>query len=361
MAQFLFIDWAKQNLPGITVRVVQKLNDEKRLQPYRFLSMLTPKFSVTGMWNTVTVNGRMVMADVVSMDSSIPLKSRPAISRASGEIAKMGLELSLNEKQLTELDTMVATGVPNAQIISALFSDVGTAISGIYERIEYLLLMALSTGVALTQDADNVGDGIRLDYQVPVEHKRGVSVLWDNPTAKRMDDIQKLADIADVNGDVFVHAMADRKAIQSLLTDDQFKAYWGFSRGFAAGTANIPALDEAAVIALFQNKWGITLEVVNRKFKAEQNGIITNKTPWKEGTITFLTDRNVGDLVYATLAEDNHRDEAVVYQKANEYILVSRGVDSKPSLREYTKSQARVAPAINGDALYLLDTKTVQA
>ncbi len=361
MAQHLFIDWAKENLPGITVRVVSKLNDENRIQPYRFLSMLSPRFSVTGMWNSVGINGRMVMADVVALDSSIPLKSRPAISRASGKIAKMGLEMQLNEEQLTELDTMVATGIPDQQIMNALFSDVGTVISGIYERIEYLLLQALSTGTALTTDADNVGVGIRMDYQVPVSHKRGVTTLWSNNLAKRMDDIQALIDAADANGDVFVHAMADRTAIKALLADAQFREYWGFGRGFAGDYSKIPNLDEETVIALFQNKWGITLEVVNRKFKAEQNGIISNITPWQDGVISFLTDRNVGDLVYATLAEDNHRDESVVYAKPNEYILVSRGVDSKPSLREYTKSQARVAPAINGDSIYLLDTKSVQA
>ncbi|MCF3107319.1 major capsid protein [Niabella sp. CC-SYL272] len=361
MAQFLFIDWAKQYLPGITIRVVNKLNDEKRLQPYRFLNMLTPRYSVTGQWNTVSTNGRMVMADVVAMDSSLPLKSRPAASRASGDIAKMGLEFSLNEKQLTDLDTMIAQNIPPAQIISTMFADVPRAVSGIYERIEYMLLEALSTGIAMAVDTDNVGTGIRLDYQVPTDHKRGVVKVWSDPTAARMDDIQKLVDVADVNGDVFVHAMADRTAIKQLLADPQFKQYYAYRQGFAGDKTIIPNLDENVVTSLFQDRWGITLEIVNRKFKQEANGVITNKTPWADGTISFLTDRNVGDLVYATLAEDNHRDEAVIYQKANDYILVSRGVDSKPSLREYTKSQARVAPAINGDVLYILDTKTVQA
>ncbi|WP_018629193.1 major capsid protein [Niabella aurantiaca] len=362
MAQDLFIKWAEKYLPGITIRVVNKLNDEKRLQPYRFTQMLTPKYSATGMWNTVIINNRMVMADVVAMDSSLPLKSRPTSSRASGRIAKMGMEFSLNETQLTELDTMVATGVPDRQIVAALFADAVNVVSGIYERLEYMLLEGLSTGVCLTKDDDNTGtDGVRLNYQVPVDHKRGVGIVWSDPTAKRMDDIQKVVDAADLNGDVFVHAMADRTAVTALLSDPQFMQYFAFVRGFAGDKAIIPVLDEETVIALFQRKWGITLEIVNRKFKAQKNSVISNKTPWQDGVITFLTDRNVGDLVYATLAEDNHRDESVVYTKPNEYILVSHGVDSKPSLREYNKSQARVAPAINGDALYILDTKTVQA
>jgi hypothetical protein len=56
-------------------------------------------------WSTLTVNSTIVAADIVAMDSPLPLKKRDAIGAANGEITKLGMKKKLTEKQLSDIDT----------------------------------------------------------------------------------------------------------------------------------------------------------------------------------------------------------------------------------------------------------------
>jgi len=70
----------------------------------------------------------------------------------------------------------------------------------------------------------------------------------------------------------------------------------------------------------------------------------------------------VEKLVYARLAEENHKQAGVEYQKANEYILVSKFRTTTPSLKEVTRAQERVVPVVTAiDEIYLLNSKEIQA
>src|ERR1700712_4812414 len=164
MEQSLFIQWVAKYFPAITVRVIETLNDTKNPLTYLHRTMLRKDFSVSGKWDAISAANTLVMADVVAMDSSLPLKKRDSISKASGDIPKMGMELKLNEKQLTDLDTLIAQGGTDQQILAKLFADTPRVIGGIYERNEAIFLEGLLTGIALVDDSENVGTGIRVNY-----------------------------------------------------------------------------------------------------------------------------------------------------------------------------------------------------
>jgi hypothetical protein len=70
----------------------------------------------------------------------------------------------------------------------------------------------------------------------------------------------------------------------------------------------------------------------------------------------------VGVLTWARLAEMSSKVAGVSYEIADRYILVSMFRSNRPSLREFTTSQARVVPVIcDVEKIYLLDTKIIQA
>lgn len=355
----LYQTWVDKYFQPITLKVVEKLNDDKRLPSYRFRQLLRERYSVSGKWDSVGINNRLVAADYVSLDSPLPLKSRPTFGRVVGDIGKMGLEFRMNEQELTDLDKMVATGIPGQQIVNALFQDVPRAVGGIYEQIEKMTLEAISTGEALGKYVDDK-NGIRLDYGFYSDHKFGVSTVWSNvASAKPIDDIVRILNEASNKGDSFVKMMIDRKTAGYLLSNDQIKGQFAFNAGFVG--SNIPTLSETNLSNLFRDRFGVEVDIVDRVVKEERDGQIANVKPWKEGVVAFLTDNQVGDLVYATLAEENHPAKDVTYVKANSYILLARGVETRPSLMEFTRSQARVVPVINADSVYLLDTTQVQA
>ena len=70
------------------------------------------------------------------MDAELPLKSRDKVSTAEGQIPKVGMKLYMSEKQLKDLDNMIAQRLPQPQILRNLFADLPRCIQAVYERIE---------------------------------------------------------------------------------------------------------------------------------------------------------------------------------------------------------------------------------
>lgn len=360
MEKSLFIEWVNKNFKGITVRVVEKLNDSTNPLTYLHRRMLKKEYSVDGKWESISAAFTLVAAYLVAMDSSIPLANRDAIEKASGDIPKMGIELQLNEKQLTDLDTLIAKGGTDAQILAKLFADTPRVIGAIYERLESMFLEGLSSGVTIV-DSNNTGTGVRLDYGYLTANKFGVGVLWSSPsTAKPFDDIQKVLDKASLDGNVISKIMLDRTAFNNLAKAEQTKELFAFYAGFVGANIPVPSLNK--VNEFTNDRYGFQFEIVDRGIRTQKNGTPSTHKPWKDGSVVFLTSDQVGSLVYADLAELNHKNKAVEYSLVDDFILVSKYCKTDPSLSEITKSQARVVPVIgNVDQIYLLDSKTVQA
>ena len=363
MEQSSFIDYIKKYFPGIVVRVVAKTNDTANPLTYLFKQMLRKQFSADGKWQSVTSLNSRVMADIVAMDSQLPLKKRDAKQVANGDIAKMGVVLWLNENQLTALDTLVATLSLNPdnmkQILIALFEDTERVITAIYERLEFMFLQGLSTGIALA-DSENVGTGVRLNYGYFSENQFGVPVaLTDIANAKPFDYLSQVVDKATNDGNVITKFMLDRATLNQILATAQAKELYAFSVGFVG--VNIPQPNVSQINAMTMANWGFTFQVVERSVKSEKDGVKTTLKPWQPGMIIGLTNDIVGALVWSNLAEKNRPVSGVSYQSADDYILVSKYRKNDP-LSEFTSSQARVVPVItNVDEIYQIDTTEIVA
>ncbi|QDK80837.1 hypothetical protein EXU85_20380 [Spirosoma sp. KCTC 42546] len=360
METSLFLQWVAKYLPGITIRIVETLNGTNNPLTYLHRSMLREDLSVTGKWEAINTANTAIMADVVAMDSSLPLKKRDSISKANGDIPKLGMKLQLNERQLTDLDTLVATGASDQQIVAKLFADTPKVITGVYERCEEMFLRGLSTGVTLIEDTENVGTGIRIDYGYASANKFGVAVLWSSAsTATPFDDIQRILDKASADGNTITVCMLDRSAFNNLVNTTQAKQLFAFSQSFVGSAIPAPSLSQ--MNSFVSDRYGFTFQIVERSVRYEKNGTQTAVKPWATGAAVFLTSTQVGTLVYAKLAEEGHPVTNVTYQKAGNFILVSKYRKNDP-LAEFTSSQARVVPVIsNVDQIYLLDSTTVQS
>jgi hypothetical protein len=293
------------------------------------------------------------------MDSSLPLKRRDSIGKASGDIPKVGMELSLNEQELTDLDTMVATREPESAIVAKLFQDTARVIGGIYEKNEYAFLLGLSTGVTLVEDNKNTGTGIRLDFKYPAENKFGVSKALSDVTSTPLTDIdQRILAKAEADGKRVIKIMVDKPTFRSIAkTNEARDLYASFVENYGTNKPipNITKLNQAV-----EDEYGYTFEIVDRSVIIEKNGNRTPVKPWAEGALVAITTEVVGTLTHAKLAEQNHPVAGVTYETVDDYILVSKYRQNKPALSEYTSSQARVVPVI-GETVYLMDSKTVQA
>lgn len=340
--------------------VVERINEKRTTQlPYLYKEKLVPQFSLDGRWASVLAEYTRVAADVVALDSELPLKSRDSLETASGSIPKLGMKLYLTEKQMKDVDALIAQGAPLQRIIDNIFSDIPRSIEGIWERIEDMFLSELSSGVGIS--TRNNGTGVRIDMNFFPENQFEVSALWGAAAATPLDDIQAVFDKALADGNTITDAYADDAALQLLYKSGQVRGQFAFNQGIATtGNSNIPVLDFDKVRAIFMTKWNVNLHRVARRIKTELNGQKVNHSPWKTGNITFVCDDTLGSLVWTPVAEASRQIDGVQYQTADEFILVKKYSTTDP-LREFTASEAMVVPILNNvDRIYTLDTQTVK-
>lgn len=365
MQESLFIEYINSLFKGIVLSVVERLNGTENPQPFYHRRMLAKKYSHTGKWESIAADYGIVAADVVAMDSQLPLKKRDALSSASGDIPKQGIKMLLNENELTKLETlrgMQAMGqnvqAATTEIINKIFEDTPRVIQAVYERNEKIFLEALSTGMSVV-DTDNVGTGIRVDFGYKEGNKFGVEALWSNAaTAKPLNDIEAVRKQARENGHVLRTVKMDRVTFEDMANTDQMKQQFGFFL-IPGGSASPVAPDLEQSNQLLTRRFGLTVEIIERTVVTEKNGVRTSHSPWSEGKVIFLTSDMVGDLVYSFIAEMMHPVAGVAYQTADEMILVSKYRKNEP-LTEFTSSQARVLPVLaNVNQIYQLDAKTV--
>ena len=361
MEKSYFIEYIKTYFKGIITSVLKLLNGKEDGMPprYRFKEMLRPKFSITGKWESILSDYRNVKADIVAMDSPLPIKKRGKLGSASGDIPKSGMKKWLNETQMTNLQTLDALGEQD-EIKAELFKDAASCITGVYENNEYMFLYGLSTGIALATDAENVGTGVRLNYGYKTENQFGVTIDWSNSAAKPIDDFERMFEVAKGNIRIL---MIDRPTLRKLCSCAQIREAWAFFKDMnvTSGTL-IPALSLEKLNEYMQSEYKVTFDVVERTIISEKNGDDTILTPWKEGMIIGIPNYVVGDLVYAKTAEQNAPVAGVEYQLVDNYALLSMYRKNEPAVSEYTQIQARVFPVItNVNKVYQLDTKTIQA
>lgn len=358
MEQSLFAEYVREFFPMLVTSVVEKLNDKNRTQlPYFYKSLLTPDYTSDSRWASILAKYNRVSADVVALDSELPVKSRDTIEVVSGDIPKIGMKMYLTEKQMKDIQSLIATSRPTAQIVDKIFTDLPRVIEGVYETIEGIFLSELSTGVGIAPRSN--GTGVRVDMKFLDANKFGVKALWSDTRASALDDLQKIFDKAMDDENVITDMYADDEFLKAFYSNEQVRQQYAFNQGFVGD--KIPVLDLEKAQEVVRRKWGVELHRVARKIRTELNGERKNSDAWAKGTAAFTCDERLGSLVWTDLVESTRPVPNVTYETADDFILVSKYSQTDP-WREFTASQAMVVPVLNNvDRIYLLDSKTVQA
>lgn len=357
--QTQFIKYVQKYLTGFISSVYKTINGEKNAPKYLYKSMLTPKPSIDGKWTSLLADNQNVAADVVAMDSPLPVKLRPTMGSVSGDIPKLGMELKMNENQLDQVDTMLAKNADIKDIVTEIFDDTKRCIVGVEEQKEYLFLRGFSSGIALT-DSDNVGTGIRVNYGYT--NQAGVPVVWSNANLATMTpvaDLQSQIDKADALGITIGYISIDKASLDIARRCNEVKDLYAVSNGNFSNTK--PSPSNKNFPSFLEEELGVKLIIVNRSIKFEKDGVKKTVKAWDEGKAILHPDINVGQLVWKKPVEADHQSKAVEYRAGEHGALISKYVTHKP-FGEFTDIQARNVPVINNvNEIFQLDTKTVQA
>lgn len=362
MNKSLYFQLADKYVPQLVTSTVELLNGkDAETLPYLYQRMLRTVFSADGKWSSLVAKHTRVKADIVALDSELPLKSRDSIERLNGDIPKLGMKYYLSEKQMKDIDNMLANAsISERTIVEKIFEDVPHVVEGIYEELEDIFQSLLSSGIGLAHN--NVGQGIRLDMGFYKENMFGVAALWSNTKADVIKDIDKVFKKAKKDGNRITDIYVDDTWLDAFENNEGVRSLYGFQQGYA-GSAIVPVLDEEQAASVIRRKWKANLHLVDRRIIAEANGEREDFCAWANGVASFVCSDVVGDLVWTTCAEmaPERQVAGVTYQIANEFILVSEYSSNDP-LREYTSSQAMVVPVLNNvNKIYLLNSTEVTA
>lgn len=381
MHESLFIQFIKAIFPKLSLYVKEKETPQNRT--YLYKSMLREVYSADQKWEGTSANTTYVAADVVEMDSPIPLKKRGAIATSNGKLPKIAMKRTLFESDINNINIMKAQyenlntransfaeqGLTEqaattrqaaenakARIINKLMND-GVACSvGIEERNELNFLSGLSNGIIAIEDADNSGKAIRVNYG----YMPGNSFKTATNGVTERNDFEKIFEKANADGNTIIKVMLSKNKLKNIRKDQWAKELVADYEGKTyTDDTKLKTPSEKSFAEAFEDEFGATIEAVNRTVVIEKNGKHQYVKPWNENNIIFLCNEEVGSLVWGTLAESTNPVEGVKYSTVDSYKLISKYSKNEPSLQEVTSGQALILPVIEDvDQIYILSTKS---
>lgn len=361
MVQSQFVEYIRKIFPRLQ-NVVDTVNgkrngDNKRT--YLHKSMLRKVYSADQKWSNAAVNTTYVAADMVSMNSPLPIKSRDAIAHANGSLPKIGMKKIMFESDINTVNIMKAQGAEWTNIANKLTSDPIACSVGIDEQNEANFLTGLSNGIVAVEDENNTGTALRINFGYLPENCFGV----ETQNELTLDDIKRVLAYADNNGDTIITICIALSTYNKLRQTQGAKELVANYRGQTFDSNTKIPVPTASLFdeAFADDNNGVAFLKIDRSIISEKNGKRKPYKPWNQNKLIFLTTEEVGALVWGTLAEKTNPVEGVVYSTVDEYKLISRYRTTEP-FTETTSGQALVLSVIeNVDQIYSLDISEAQA
>ena len=361
MVQSQFVEYIRKIFPrlqNVVDTVNGKRNGEQK-RTYLHKTMLRKVYSADQKWSNAAVNTTYVAADMVSMNSPLPIKSRDAIAHANGSLPKIGMKKIMFESDINAVNIMKAQGAEWTNIANKLTSDPIACSVGIDEQNEANFLTGLSNGIVAVEDENNTGTALRINFGYLPENCFGV----ETQNELTLDDIKRVLANADNNGDTIITIAIALSTYNKLRQTQGAKELVANYRGQTFDSSTKLPVPTASLFdeAFADDNNGVRFLKIDRSIISEKNGKRKPYKPWNPNKLIFLTTEEVGALVWGTLAEKTNPVEGVVYSTVDEYKLISRYRTTEP-FTETTSGQALVLSVIeNVDQIYSLDTSEAQA
>lgn len=355
----LFSELVDYNFGPVIRQIVAKINGEEKEKQLLIQQLFRKEFSVTMDWESISVDNSVVAADVVSMDSTLPLKSRGTISAAKGEIPKIGISFGLKESDIKKLQLLAAQGGAKAEIVAKVMADAVRVVMGIMYRLEIQAHQALSSGVMGIPPEQEGGAMVRLTYGAKAENNLKAAVKWSETTRTPITDLKAMFDKASDNEQEIKLVLMDKAALDAIRNSDEGRMlYAGYLGSTQIDPSKATTPNKKQILLALADEFEAEFKTVKSNLRTE--GLDGKKkvvNAWTPGAVVGLpSDTNAGRIHWNTVAEHDNRVEGVKYEVANDFILVSKYSETNP-LSEVTGGQALAIPVLdNVDAIYRLST-----
>jgi len=281
-----------------------------------FWTMFFPlKYTTQLTWESLSGSaGSPVMADVIEYNASSPLKSRRTVSKASGDIPKIGIKRKMDEKDYNDYMTMKAlsSDANRSAILDIVFGDVDFVYEGVLARTEFLCMQALSYG-SLALDANNNNGVITetaVDFGIPSGNKTAVGTTWSTAASGTpITDIRTVVEAAEDNGHSISYIVMDKSALNYALATTEVKDTFSQFQRLSTNRKNVVTLEDLnTMMDAFMLPRVVVVDSKVRFENAEHT--LSSVAPWKTGYVSFIPDMKIGKVLHGPIAEEKKRSRA---------------------------------------------------
>jgi hypothetical protein len=322
---------------------------------YPTIFPLKETFSLT--WKELEAQaGLRIAGDIVSRGSTVPRKTREAVSRIQGDIPKIVISREKLENELTEYEILVSMSANNPTLkalVEYWAEDTKFCWDGVAARLEWIALRQISLGKVTLSNTNNaaVVTEFDLDYQIPTTQKKGVYTSYLAGVAGKpfTTDFREALAIGKTIGARYKYAFMNLDTFAALSRQEEVsKACATFLQNIA-GVATSPSVKVVneylkTQTHLFQ---GLQIIVVDQSITIEQaDGSRHTVNPFEDNVILFSESNVLGNTYYKTPIDARKRPGDVAEKVVHGHTLVQKYSEVSP-LKEVTEGIANAFPAWN--------------
>lgn len=243
-------------------------------------------------------NGLPVALTPSEFDTKATLRDRIGFKEVQTEMPFFREAMRVGEKDRQKLNQLLASNLSEAykSIINNIYDDVTTLVQGAEVQPERMIMQLLSTGkIGIT--ANRIA--LDYDYKMKDDHKEELvaGAEWSNPDSTPIQDIIKWQDDVEDNvGSRPTNAIMTRKTFGYLMNHKSIRLDMN-----PLGGQNI-IVTEPMVKQYLQTKFGLSVAVYNKKYRAE-DGALHNFYP--DDHFTLIPDGVLGNTYYGTTPEES--------------------------------------------------------
>jgi len=285
------------------------------------------------------------LADVTSFDASYPRKGRKTLEKLSGSIPAIRTQRQMSETDLNSFMQFNQMKDPDTQaLLQLVFGDILYSYNAVKNKLSWLGFQAISLGVISLNAANNVGIISESDIDFQISNKSGASVVWSDAanTTKCITDIINICDSARINnGVIFKKILMSRTSFSYMRkSEETINFCFGASGSAVTKYPNLTTVNENLAADGLP-----TIDLISEFFQFENSEhTITNLTAWNEGTIAFLPQDEIGNILHCKTAEEEFKP-AQVQQQKKDIVLISKWSENAP-IREFTSGACNGFPAV---------------
>lgn len=231
-----------------------------------------------------------VLANVEAFDTEAKIGSREA-SVATGELGYIKRKMQLKEEDIIALNNP-RNAAEEQYLKNNVYNDIDSLTNSVLARIELMRMEALSTGFVTATDDDL--PTLKVNYQIPAEHKASPAKTWDDEASDPIADIQSWVASMD---EAPTRAITSLKVQTTLLRNKSITDYFKVL-GQLPTLANLNNLLTSFGLPAF-----ITYD---RKYKVQNaDGTYTTKRYFPEDAFVMFSEGTLGQTVFGPTPEEN--------------------------------------------------------